>query len=360
MPPKKSKSQQPSSSRKSPLPDRKPNRPDRDRRVRQHARIARVLGVLQLLQSRGRWNAQAMAAELGCSERTIYRDLEVLEFAGIPWHYDEEAQCYRLTRPDYRFPTLSLSDEELVGQAVATVTTQSPGLKIGPGSAPTTRKLAATSNERVQQLLEDAEQVVSVLDLKIADHSQQQEIIQTVQQALLRKCQVTGHYESPYESGPVKLRLHPYRLCLIKSAWYLIGRPTEEQQPRTYRIARFKSLRMLDDHAEIPSDFSLKSYLGNAWGVYRGEQSFDVELWFNPQAAKIVTETIWHQTQKIVRQRDGSVILKFRVDGLEEIANWVLCWTGRCKVLEPRELRDRIVQTLEAGMELQQRGDSGV
>lgn len=352
MPSRKSKA---SSSRKpaanQPPADKK-NRPDRDRRVRQHARIARVLGVLQLLQSRGRWNAQSIAAELGCSERTIYRDLEVLEFAGVPWYFDEEDQCYRLTRPDYRFPTLSLTDEELVGQAVATVTTQSPGLKIGPGAGPTTRKLAATSDERIQQLLEDAEQVVSVLDLKFVDHSQQHEIIQTVQHALLRKRQITGHYESPYESGPVKLRLHPYRLCLIKNAWYLIGRPTDEPSPRTYRIARFKSLRMLDETSEISEKFDLQNYLGNAWGVYRGEQSYHIEIWFDSTAARIVTETIWHQTQKIVRQRDGSVILKFTVDGLQEIANWVLAWTGRCKVIQPVELRDAVVASLKNGLAL--------
>ncbi|MCA9234565.1 MAG: helix-turn-helix domain-containing protein, partial [Planctomycetales bacterium] len=59
-------------------------RSDRDRRVRQHDRIARVLNILNLIQSRGRWNAQAIAEELGCSQRTVYRDLQVLEFAGVP------------------------------------------------------------------------------------------------------------------------------------------------------------------------------------------------------------------------------------------------------------------------------------
>ncbi|MCA9234562.1 MAG: helix-turn-helix domain-containing protein, partial [Planctomycetales bacterium] len=59
-------------------------RSDRDRRVRQHDRIARVLNVLNLIQSRGRWNAQALAEELECSQRTVYRDLQVLEFAGVP------------------------------------------------------------------------------------------------------------------------------------------------------------------------------------------------------------------------------------------------------------------------------------
>ena len=62
----------------------KKDRPDRDRRVRQADRLARVLRVLELIQSRGRWTTKAIADEIECSERTVYRDLDVLKFAGIP------------------------------------------------------------------------------------------------------------------------------------------------------------------------------------------------------------------------------------------------------------------------------------
>jgi hypothetical protein len=39
---------------------------------------------------------------------------------------------------------------------------------------------------------------------------------------------------SPYEPDEVKLQLHPYRLCLVKQAWYLIARPVGEDAPRTF------------------------------------------------------------------------------------------------------------------------------
>lgn len=330
-------------------PKTKRDRPDRDRRVRQADRIARVLGVLNLIQSRGRWNAKAIAEELECSERTVYRDLEVLGFAGVPWHFDETAQCYRV-RPDYRFPALMLTDEEILGQALATVATKSPGLDVGLGAAPTTNKLAAASREKVQQMLADATRLVSVLDLKLADHSRHHDAITTTQFALLQQKQLSGHYESPYESAPVRVKLHPYRLCLIKNAWYIIGRLDDEADPKTFRVARFKALRMVDESAIVPGDFDLHAYFGNAWGVYRGDKSYEVEIWFTPEAARIVTETVWHHTQKVIRQKDGSVILRFQVDGLDEIANWILSWTSRCKVLQPPELRSRVVAKLQAGL----------
>jgi len=326
-------------------------RPDHVRRTRQASRMGRILKVLRLIQSRSRWNAQGLADEVGCKVRTIYRDLQALEYAGVPWYYDQVHECYRV-RPEYQFPATGLTEEDALGQGVATAVTKAPGLNIAGGAGPTTRKLAVASGEKIQQLLADAERLVEVLDLKLADHSQHYDIIRTIQLALVQRKLVSGQYESPYESGPVSVKLHPYRLCLIKNAWYLIGRATQSDQPQTYRVARFKTLRMLDTSALVPGEFDLREYFGNAWAVYRGQPTHDVEIRFAPEVARIATETIWHHTQTPTSHPDGSVTLTFRVDGLEEIASWFLMWAGRATVVQPQELREKIVKRLQQGLDM--------
>jgi predicted DNA-binding transcriptional regulator YafY len=215
---------------------------------------------------------------------------------------------------------------------------------------PTTRRLSSSLSAQSQQILADAEQLIAVLDLKLVDHSRSLDVIRTIQAALLERKQVTGLYASPYQSKPTRLQLHPYRLCLVRHAWYLIARPTSESAPKTYRVARFRSLRKLDKPASVPEAFSLREYFGNAWSVFRGEPTFDVEILFTADAAVQVAETEWHPTQRVERHADGSVTLRFRVDGLEEIIWWLLGWTGFAKVVKPIELRERLVDQLKQGL----------
>jgi predicted DNA-binding transcriptional regulator YafY len=326
-------------------------RPDRDRRLRQADRLGRILNVLRLIQGRGKWNAKSIASELEVTERTVYRDLQALEFAGVPWFYDAEEQSYRV-RADYRFPVPNLTDDELIGQAVATAITKATGLDVAGSAAPTTQKIVAVSDDDAKQLLADTEQIVCVLGLQLADHSRHRETIQRVQRALIQKQRICGTYSSPYESKPVELHLNPVRLCLIKNAWYLIGQSVNDNELRTYRIARFDRLDVLNEAAVVPGDFDLKAYFGNAWAVYRGAASFDVRIRFLAEAARIVTETQWHATQQATPMPDGSLVLSFQIDGLEEICNWILGWSGRAEVLAPKELRRMVADQLRSGLAL--------
>ena len=162
----------------------------------------------------------------------------------------------------------------------------------------------------------------------------------------------TGTYVSPYESKQKRLTIHPYRLCLVQQAWYLIARPEDAEQPRTYRVTRFKSLRSLDHPATVPEDFDLKAYFGNAWGVYRGNQAYDVEIHFSPERSRPRHRNDLASTQKVQRHRDGGVTLSFTVDGLNEIVHWVLGWSGRATVIRPPELRELVVDYLRKALDL--------
>jgi predicted DNA-binding transcriptional regulator YafY len=335
-------------------------RSDADRRIRQGDAVARKLKLLRMLTGRGLWSkkdlAETLAKECGESStfhtKTIERDMRVLSLAGIVIdEHGTSPKQYRV-RPDQQFPVLNLTQDEILGQATATVITSAAGLNVTAGAKPTSAKLAA-SREEVDDLIRDATSVMEVLGLKLADHSGHADILKAIQLALIESRQLAGEYASPYKTKPVKLTLHPIRLCLVNQAWYLIAKSGDNEPPKTYRVQRFKTLKRLDVMSIVPAEFSVREYFGNAWGVYRGQKPYDVEIQFNSDAAPLVCETTWHDTQKVVaREKNGSITLAFKVDGLDEILWWVLGWSGRAKVIKPTELRTMVVEQLQAALKL--------
>ena len=130
-------------------------RTDAERRVRQGDRLARVLRVLQLIQGPGHWNVPAIARKLGCSERTVYRDLQTLAAAGVPWHFDDFTQSYRI-REGYRGHLLNLSP-----QLEPDLQTDSQNAAPGDDDP---RSIAMLAREAAQRLLVEAEGVIKALD----------------------------------------------------------------------------------------------------------------------------------------------------------------------------------------------------
>lgn len=125
-------------------------RSDAERRIRQSDRLARVLRVLQLIQGPGPWTAQSLAQELECSERTIYRDLQTLSAAGIPWYFDDFSQSYRI-REGYRGPFPQLQPRKRFADEDSRLEDDA-------------RSIASLAKEAAQRLLTEAEGVVQALD----------------------------------------------------------------------------------------------------------------------------------------------------------------------------------------------------
>ena len=67
--------------------------------------------------------------------------------------------------------------------------------------------------------------------------------------------------------------------------------------------------------------------------------------------AGYIKEKIWHESQKIEQQNDGSVIFEAEVAGTEEIKFWIMSWGASALVLEPESLRDDILKDTEVIIE---------
>jgi predicted DNA-binding transcriptional regulator YafY len=129
-------------------------RTDAERRVRQSDRLARVLRVLQLIQGTGPWTAETIAKELECSERTVYRDLQTLAAAGVPWYFDDYSQSYRI-RDGYKGPFSHFPPRPKADVRDQQDTLPSPE---DAGS------IVSLAKESARRLLTEAESVIQALD----------------------------------------------------------------------------------------------------------------------------------------------------------------------------------------------------
>jgi len=57
-----------------------------------------------------------------------------------------------------------------------------------------------------------------------------------------------------------------------------------------------------------------------------------------PEAAEKASTFVFHPTQKIRPQKDGSLIVEFTADGLKEMAWHLMTWEGMIKPIAPKEL----------------------
>jgi predicted DNA-binding transcriptional regulator YafY len=87
-----------------------------------------------------------------------------------------------------------------------------------------------------------------------------------------------------------------------------------------------------------------------AWDIIADQPATTVVLRFVPSVADRVAETIWHPSQAIERQGDGSLLWRATVAGTIEVRLWILSWGDEVEVLEPPILRDDVAGTLRRGL----------
>ena len=304
-----------------------------------YSRIHRLLKILMLIQGSKGWTPARLAQECGTTQRTIYRDMKMLEGAGVPYFYDDESKSYAIRR-DFFMPPVSLTlDESLALVALAE--------HIGGGEQVPFTKAASRAISKIRGLLPasirtELEQVESRVVIKLAASSPpeaSEDVYESMRSAIAKKQALRCTYESLSTSkNGKKFLLEPYTLFFSQRAWYAVGHHCEHKEVRCLKLNRFASIEPTDRSYQIPKNFALEGHLGNAWRMIRGTKSYNVVLEFDAEFAETIADTQWHHTQEIVWNEDDSISFSCKVDGLEEIVWWVLSMGPHCVVKQPKEL----------------------
>lgn len=309
---------------------------------------------MTLIQS-GSWNAERLAAELKTTVRNVYRDLKMLEGAGIPYYYDAESASYRMSQRFF-MPPVDLTVPECL--ALVAAASQIGGRDQVPFLKPleqAAQKIVAQLPEALKEHLVDAQKHMAIELARYGPSEEVRDVYDRVRVAIEQRRALRCLYESGRRGrnhDGEAFVFEPYCLFWGQRAWYAVGFHHGRGEVRTLKLNRFSRVQTTDRPYAIPDDFSMRGHLGKAWRMIRGDRTYKVEVQFDAAFAENVTETIWHETQKVEEQDDGSVLMRFEVDGLDEIVWWILSMGPHCRVRRPailaRQVRDLASRTAEA------------
>jgi len=308
------------------------------------SRMTRLLRMISMLRSGSQFHPEKLAKELGVSRRTVFRDLNLLAAAGIPYRFAHEEGCYRLE--DRKFlPPLHISLDEALALMVATHTLISAeNHPLHEAAVEASLKIESSLPDHVAQHCGSALQYVDAIHEPASPADAVSDLFQRLQFALARNKRLIIRYDSVFEKKELRLVIDPARLVFITRGWYLIAMSHTHGKYRTFKIDRITDVEDTGDHYEPDNEFSLDKYFGKAWRMIPEGQIYDIRLRFMPFVATSVEEVQWHATQETMMQKDGSLLFHASVDGLQEIAPWVLSYGEHVQVLDPPELRERLVE----------------
>lgn len=247
-------------------------------------RLHRLIAILLLLESRGQVKARELSEALETSERTVYRDIEILCEAGVP--------IMALSGPGGGFslmPGYSVSQRDLHAGDVINL------FLCGMGVRPEEHTEASMNLKTTILKLEKSVPRQYLPDIRMArerfyfdpDFWWEERMplvhLDTLRRSVWqqRKVLIT-HEKSSQEGGEVTTRvLRPYGLVVKSTEWYLVGFCETRHDIRVFKVDRITDAVLQEETYRIPDDFDLETYW-RAWierfkGLIRPPYSNDVK-----------------------------------------------------------------------------------
>ena len=149
-------------------------------------------------------------------------------------------------------------------------------------------------------------------------------------------------YRRRTQDRPSERVVAPHGL-LLGVRRYLVARDTAKKTARLqhYRVEEIYSAEVLDESFEIDPGFSLRTHAESGFGSYESEAEHGEVVWrFSPDAADHAKRFVFHPTQTVEEEKDGSLLLKFRASGHIEMCWHLYTWGKSVEVLQPAALRE--------------------
>ena len=290
----------------------------------------RLIGILSILLQSEQTTAPELAELFEVSRRTINRDIEDLCKAGIPIMTLQGSGGGIRIMDGYRIDRTILSSKDM--------------RMIMAGL----RSLDSISGSNYYTLLMEKLQVgssqfVSGRDSILIDLSSWQKgsltpKIEIIQSSIENRHLLEFDYYSP--SGESKRKVEPYYLIFRWSSWYLWAYCTNRKDFRLFKLNRMlkisESKDSFNDREVIMPDLSDEKIF---------PKGIRVKALFDPSVGWRLNEEFGENSFN--KTDDGRLLLETDYSDIDSIVTWFLTFVDKVEVLEPQEVRDRMIQIID-------------
>ncbi|MEZ6127246.1 MAG: WYL domain-containing transcriptional regulator [Planctomycetaceae bacterium] len=306
--------------------------------------IRRFIAIERSVRNGDYPNSESLADELEVDSRTVQRDIAFLKNQlGAPLEFCRKHNGYYLTDLSWTLPAFQLTEGELVSVFLAErLIRQYRGTPFETDLARAFDRITRMLPDEITVSLAAAAETLSVTPCVLT--TQDVETFQSLTTAIQRTQQLQLRYWSASQNLETERIVDPLHLSLVDNDWYLIAWCHTRKEIRMFSTVRIRQTQPTGRKFLPPDNFDITTYLGNSFRAVRGEgdQTWNVKLQFRVEMAGRIREKVWHHTQTLEDQPDGSVIMHLQVSSLIEIRRWVLFWGADCRVLEPEELKSLV------------------
>lgn len=290
-------------------------------------KIDRLMGIVVYLLNNGRTSAQKLAEKFEVSSRTIMRDLESIDQAGIP------IQSFYGIEGGYQ-----IMDDFVLEKQVATnheydwIITALKGMASAYASKGLEQALS-----KIKSINCTEDNAVSV-DFSVASEDDEiNEQLMLLEDAIKKKNVVRFAYTNSHDEIK-EFQVEPVRLQYKWYSWYLIGYYEKYQDYCMFKLVRMERLKVTDiRNTKIHnlSDIKQKDAVNNV-----------VDIKLHGKAA-IKSKCREYLNGRITKEFENGDF-EFCFSAPEHEMFWygmILSFGNKIKVIEPQEIKERIIKT---------------
>ena len=295
--------------------------------------------ILNKLDRREHITVYSLMNDLEVKERTIYRYIQTLQKAEFPIYFDKTrgsyafAEGYSLLRPNF-------SVEEALALALSKNFLKSFGTGMEQGLNSIEKKISMQKSNMPSSIILSSEELPSA----VGEH------LVTIHQAIVVFSCLELLYRSLHSDEETTRTVDPYYVFFQDGFWYVRAYCHLRKDFRTFAVDRIVSLRTLDEHF-IPEKISIKDELSGAFGSVIDGEPVEVVLQFDHETSPYIVRKRWHSSQRETKLQDGSVEVRFMVNGTEGVRRWIYQWIPGVKVVAPAKLRHQMQKDLSLALE---------